>query len=199
MLQMPLPMHIDEASTIVGCPILTSYFDEHLRQCVEVVGGRFAGNEYIYLVHLDRPLHRVQHYLGSTNDLIRRKQAHHRKHPSFSFREVSFQKLEQEFDQPLLEALAPLRGTSFKRFHTLEAALRACLGDADASLYKFRIMRLTKQHNANGILMAANRCNIPWRIVRVFRANRRLEQAIKHQKHSFRRLCPACQGDESPF
>ena len=60
-------------------------------------------------------------------------------------------------------------------------------------------MNLTKQHNANGILMAANRCNIPWRMVRVFQANRRLEQAIKRQKHSFRHLCPACQGVDLPF
>ena len=89
--QMPLPMHIDEASTIVGCPILTSYFDEHLRQCVEVVGGRLAG-------------------------------------------EVCFRRLEQELTQQLLEALAPLRGKRFNRYHTLESALRACLGDAHAML-----------------------------------------------------------------
>ena len=199
MSQMPLPIQIDEQPTIVGCPILTSYFDEHLRQHIEVIGGRLAGKDYIYLVHLDRPLHRVQHYLGSTNDLVRRKQAHQRKHPSFRFSDVVFQKLEEEFHPQILEALAPLRGKSFKRRHTLEAALRTHLGDADASLSKFRIMRLTKQHNANGILMAANRYKIPWRIVRVFRANRRLEQAIKHQKHSFRRLCPACQGVDVPF
>ena len=85
------------------------------------------------------------------------------------------------------------------RLHTLEAALRTHLGDADASLSKFRIMSLIKQHNANGILMAANRCNIPWRIVRVFQASRKLEQAIKRQKHSFQYLCPACQGVEIPF
>lgn len=84
-------------------------------------------------------------------------------------------------------------------FFYLKNALRAHLGDADAFLYKFQIMSLTKQHNANGILMAANRCGIPWRIVRVFQANRKLEQAIKRQKHSFRRFCPACQGMETPF
>lgn len=198
-MQMPLPIQIDEQPTIAGCPIITSYFDEHLLQRIEVVGGRLDGNEYIYLAHLDQPLHRVQHYLGSTNDLIRRKKAHQRKHPSFSFSEVSFHKLEQEFEQPLLEALAPLRGKCFKRYHTLEATLRVHLGDADAALHKFQIMSLTKQHNANGILMAANRCNISWRIVRVFQASRKLEQAIKRQKHSFRRLCPACQGREMPF
>lgn len=197
--QMPLPIQIDEQPTIAGCPITMSYFDERAKQTIEVIGGRLAGNEYIYLAHLDQPLHRVQHYLGSTNDLTRRFRQHQRKYPSFSFSEIYFQRLEQEFEQQLLEALAPLRGKRFKRYHTLEAALRAHLGDADAALHKFQIMSLTKQHNANGILMAANRCGIPWRIVRVFQANRQLEQAIKRQKHSFRHLCPACQGVEMPF
>ena len=198
--QMTLPIHVERIPTILGCPVVDSYFDEHLRQVIEVVGGRFIGNDYVYLVHLDQPLRRrVQHYLGSTNDLARRKKAHQRKYPSFSFANVCFHKLEQEFDRQLLEALAPLRGKTFKRYHTLVAALRTHLGDADATLHKFQIMSLTKQHNANGILMAANRCNIPWRIVRVFKANRKLEQAIKRQKHSFRHLCPVCQGVDVPF
>jgi hypothetical protein len=195
--QLTLPIHFETNLTILGCPITSSYVDHHTNQRIEVIGGRYTGSEYIYLVHLDRPLHRVQHYLGSTNDLHRRKQQHQRKYPSFRFYDL-FYSDGFGLERPILEKLEPLRGKTFKRHHTLEAALRSCLG-AQIQFYKFRIMGAIKQHNTNGILMAANRCDIPWRIVRVFRADRKLERALKKRKLSFRLICPACQGDEEPF
>jgi hypothetical protein len=195
--QLNLPIPVESNPTILGCPITSIYFDHHSQQRIEVVGGRYAGSEYIYLAHLDRLLHRVQHYLGSTNDLHRRKQQHQRKYPSFRFHDLLYSD-GFGIDRQILEALKPLRGKSFKRYHTLDAALHKYLGP-QASLYKFRIMSAIKQHNTNGILMAANRCDIPWRIVRVFRADRKLERTLKKRKLSFRLICPACQGIEEPF
>ena len=81
--QISLPIRIDETKTILHAPIVEEYFDEAVRQVIEVVGGRFAGSDFVYLIHLDSPLHRVQHYLGSTNTLLRRKHEHGRKYPTF--------------------------------------------------------------------------------------------------------------------
>ena len=87
MIQMPLPIQIDEQPTILGCPLVDRFWHDDLHVWVDVVGGRYAGKEFVYLAHLSQPLSRVQHYLGSTKNLVRRYQEHQRKYPIFRFRE----------------------------------------------------------------------------------------------------------------
>lgn len=198
--QISLPISIDETKTILHAPIVEEYFDEVLRQVIEVVGGRFAGSEFVYLIHLDSPLHRVQHYLGSTNNLLRRKHEHGRKYPTFRFSDQFYSNgFKHGIDQAVLDDLEPLRNKTFRRYHTIESALRRQLGESQALRWKFCVMGAARQHTTNGIIMAANRADISWRMVRVFRADRSLERALKKHKLSFRHICPACQGIEMPF
>lgn len=198
--QISLPIRIDETKTILHAPIVEEYFDEAVRQVIEVVGCRFAGSDFVYLIHLDSPLHRVQHYLGSTNNLLRRKHEHGRKYPTFRFSDQFYSNaLKCGIDPTVLDALEPLRQKTFRRYHTIESALRRQLGESQALRWKFCVMGAARQHTTNGIIMAANRADISWRMVRVFRADRSLERALKKHKLSFRHICPACQGNEMPF
>lgn len=196
--QMPLPIQLEPIPTILGCPIVDRFWHHNLHVWVEVVGGRYAGKEFVYLAHLAQPLSRVQHYLGSTKNLERRYREHQRKYPIFRFTDLFFTDDRLIPDRAVRELLLPLRGRTFRRYHTLHAALR-CYLKHDAEHYRFQIMRAIKQHTTNGILMAANRRGIPWHLARVFQADRKFEQALKRQKLSFRFICPACQGVDAPF
>lgn len=199
-MQLTLPIHIEENASILGCPIINRYWHDTLKIWIEVVGGRYAGQEYIYLIHFDQRLSRIQHYLGSTNNMIRRYREHQRVYPCFRFTDEFF--LEGLFrygiDQQIVDALEPLRGRTFRRYRTLENAIVKTAGK-DVLNYKFPIMKATKRHTTNGILMAANQRGISWRMVRIFQADRSLEQALKKRKMNFRLICPACQGIEEPF
>ena len=193
---MPLPIRIEENSTILGCPIVDRSWCEDLHVWIEIVGGRYAGEEFVYLAHLAQPISRVQHYLGSTKHLVRRFREHQRQYPIFRFTDLFY--ANDSLDAAIREALRPLCGRAFRRYHTLDAALRRYLHH-DAEQYRFQIMRATKQHSTNGILMAANRRGIPWSLARVFQADRKLEQALKRQHQSFRLICPVCQGVDVQF
>lgn len=46
--QLTLPIPFETNPTILGCPITSLYFDHHSQQRIEVIGGRYAGSEYIY-------------------------------------------------------------------------------------------------------------------------------------------------------
>lgn len=197
--QMPLPIQIDERPTILGCPIVDRSWCEDLHVWIEIVGGRYAGEEFVYLAHLAQPISRVQHYLGSTKHLARRLQEHQRKYPLFRFTDLFFTDDHLFLSLAVREALRPLCGRTFRRYHTLDAALCRYLTTSDADQYRFLIRRATKQHTTNGILMSANRRNIPWRIVRVFQSDRKLEHVLKKRKMNFRHICPACQGTDVPF
>lgn len=198
-MQLALPIHIEENTSILGCPIINRYWHDILKVWIEVVGGQFAGEEFIYLIHLDQVLSRIQHYLGSTNDIIRRNREHQRIYPLFRFTDQFYREaLGYGIKQQVVEALEPLRGRTFRRSRTIEKAIRQTAGK-DALVYKFPILKATRRHTTNGILMAANQHGIAWRMVRIFQADRNLEQALKKRKMNFRLICPACQGIEEPF
>lgn len=198
--QLTLPIPFETNPTILGCPIVNRVWHDPLKTWIEVVEGRFAGGEYIYLIHLDQRLSRIQHYLGSTSNLIRRRREHQRVYPCFRFTDEFFQQglFRYGIDQQVIDALQPLRGRTFRRYNTVEKAIVQTAG-REALIYKFIILKATRRHTTNGILMAANQRKIPWRMVRIFQADRSLEQALKKRKHSFRLICPACQGIEEPF
>ena len=199
MLQLSM-LQIEENQTILGCPIVKRYWHDILKIWIEVVGGRFVGKEFIYLIHLDLVLSRIQHYLGSTNDIIRRNREHQRIYPLFRFTDQFYREaLGYGINQQVVEALEPLRRRTFRRYRTIEKAIRQTAGKDALGLYKFTILKATRRHTTNGILMAANQRGIAWRMVRVFQADRSLEQALKKRKRSFRLICPACQGIEEPF
>lgn len=176
---------------ICGQPI-TGVFLQGTSQ-IHKVGGDLQGDTFIYLIHLSAPISRAHHYLGSTIDLERRIREHHRKYPRFVFSDYVLTRIAQDFPD-LIESLRPLCNKTFRRYHTLDAALFRCLPLEAYNQHLFTIQRYAKQYTSNGIVMAANRRGIPWELAKVWQADRGLEFRLKAQKN-IKRFCPICQGD----
>lgn len=79
--QLDLPIKIDTRRFVLGAPVVDCAIrDRHL---VEVVGGEYAGDSFVYIIHLHQKIGRAQHYVGSTNDLAARMQQHQRTWPRY--------------------------------------------------------------------------------------------------------------------
>ncbi len=195
MSQLAFDLRDEHRTTILGQPILTKLVLPDLPCVVEVVGGKYAGDTYIYTAHLFGRIARVNHYTGSTNNLPRRLQEHRRTWPTYRLTTGDYEHFRQ-IDQ--FDLLKELIGRTFRRKATYLEACRQALGDDMIADYELRLLSAGKKHIANGILMAANQRKIPWTIARVFQADRQLEFALKARK-GISRYCPICQGEEVPF
>lgn len=196
-MQLSLPIHIETRSFILGAPIEDVYFMKiaGAPHKIEVVGGTFQGEEFVYLIELHQRIHHAKLYCGSTNDMERRNRDHQRKHPLFRLTPQNLLDLASTLDPDLIAALTTLTNRTFRRYHTFFQALQRCLGKEQAQQHKFIIFHHAKKHNTNGLVMAANRRGIKWHFARILQANRNLEFAMKRQKHLSRFLPP----DDMPF
>lgn len=186
--QLDLTLQIETRPLILGAPIVETFqlLLEGRYYTVEVVGGRFRGAEYIYIIELARPICRVQYYCGSTNDPARRFKEHRRKWPRYKLTHADIHALltDWEYFWPGLEVM---QDRTFRRKHSfLKACCRALGIDSLDKQGEFRLLNAAKKHTSNGILMAANQRGIAWRVARLLQADRRLESALKrrHQRLS---------------
>lgn len=191
MAQMTLPIRIETRHFILGQPILSTYLLRYGGgQWVkaEVVGGTFQGETFVYLIELEAKIHHARVYCGSCKDLTQRYRRHQRKYPLFRL-------TEQDVDGLNLPGLEGLVGRTYRRHHTFYQAIGRAIGTKAAHIHKFTIFHAAKKHNANGLVMAANRRGIAWHVARVFQANRDLEYALKRTKN-LPRYVP---NDDLPF
>lgn len=177
--QMTLPIQIETRHYILGQPILSTYLlrygsGQHVK--VEVVGGTFQGETFVYLIELEEKIHHARVYCGSCINLTQRYRRHQRKYPLFRL-------TEQDVDALCLPGLEKIIGRTYKRHHTFYQAIGRAIGNNAAHIHKFTIFHAAKKHNANGLVMAANRRGIAWDFARVFQANRDLEFALKRTKN----------------
>jgi predicted GIY-YIG superfamily endonuclease len=196
MRQLDLPMKIDTRRFVLGAPVVDRVIrDQHL---VEVIGGDYAGDSFIYIIHLYQKISRAQHYVGSTNDLAARLQQHRRTWPRYCLDADAMNNLyyAMPHDEEYTELL-PLKNKVYRRKHTFLAAVERQIGRL-AEDDRVILLSLAKKHTSNGLLMAANQRGINWSVARVFQADRSLEFALKSQKH-ISRHCPICLGDDLPF
>lgn len=194
--QLALPIKIDERRFVLSAPIVDRVIrDYHL---VEVVGGEYAGDSFVYIIHLHQKISRAQHYVGSTDDLAARMQQHRRVWPRYCLTQDDFVTLYQATIRDRdYNALVALQNKVYRRKHTFLAAAERQIGTL-AEDDQVILLGLAKKHTSNGLLMAANQRGINWSVARVFQADRSLEFALKSQKN-IRRHCPICQGDDLPF
>ena len=174
-MQLALDFEIETRERIAGQPIEASYLHDRLPYTVQVIGGKFAGESLIYLIHFDQPYQYTRHYIGSTNDLERRIREHQRKHPSFSY-----------------------QGKHYRRYSTMLRALAQNYSAQELDQQKFDLLRQARTDHGVSILMAVNRAGIPWQIAQVWQADRQFEYYLKRRKHASR-FCPICQNIEEPF
>ena len=174
-MQLALNLDYDIQLRIAGQPIVAEYLHERLPYTVQVLGGKFAGESLVYLLHFDQPYQHARHYIGSTMDLERRLPEHRRKHPCFHY-----------------------QGKRYRRYSTILNAFAQEYSAEELETQKFELLRQARRDHGVPLLMAINRAGIPWQIVQVWQADRRFEYYLKRQKHASR-FCPVCNGTESPF
>ena len=174
-MQLALQLEYNIQTRIAGQPIVTDYLHDRLPYTVQVLGGKFAGDHYIYLLHFERPLCHSQHYLGSTKDLERRLKEHRRKHHSYVY-----------------------RGKRYRRYHTIQQALAHDYSAQDLAEQQFDLLRQARTDAGVPILMAVNRAGIAWHVAQVWQADRSFEYYLKRRKHASR-VCPICQHIDHPF
>lgn len=148
----------------------------------------------VYLLHAARPVFNSQHYLGSTEDLARRLNEHARVWPLYRFDDDTFNALAEVLSDPILEELAGLYGTTFRRKHTALTAIHRQIG---WETFDLDILRAAKRHTSNGLVMTWNQRQIPWLVARTWKANRAFEMFLKRQ-HNLRRYCPVCHDTIPP-
>jgi hypothetical protein len=68
----------------------------------------------VYLLHFARPVHRAQHYVGSTEDLDRRLQEHLRVWPLYRIDEQTLTLLADNVPEPILEELESMHGKNYR-------------------------------------------------------------------------------------
>lgn len=175
MQQLALDFQYDIQPRIAGHPIEGSYLHERLPYTVQIIGGKFAGDSLVYLLHFEQPYQHTRHYIGSTNDLERRIQEHQRKHPCFTY-----------------------QGKRYRRYSTVMKAFAQDYNEQELVERKFDLLRQARRDHGVSLLMAINRAGIPWQIMQVWQADRRFEYYLKRQKHASR-FCPVCNGKETPF
>ena len=154
----------------------------------------------VYLIHLSRPIHHAQHYIGSCVDLERRMKEHQRKYPLYAFSETSLEALEVHVPPEILQHLEPLLRKKFRRRHTFLDALKKQIGPSAVSAYQNFIFSAARRHTTNGLIMKANREGILWYVAKTWGASREFEMWLKRQKEA-RKFCPICCGQEEdlPF
>lgn len=171
-IQLPLPLllQIEAQPTIVGQPIVSSYLHDRLPYTVQVLGGKFAGESLIYLIHFDQMYQHTRHYIGSTNDLERRFKEHQRKHPCFTY-----------------------QGRRYRRYSTIMKALAQDYSAQELDQRMFELLRQARRDHGVLLLMAVNRAGVSWQIAQVWQADRSFEFFLKRRKHASR-FCPVCNG-----
>lgn len=174
-MQLALDLQYDVQPRIAGQPIVDSFLHERLPYTVHVLGGKFAGESLVYLLHFEQPYQHTRHYIGSTNDLERRLQEHRRKHPKFVY-----------------------QGRHYRRYSTMLKALAQDYSTQELETQKFELLRQARRDHGVSILMAVNRAGIEWQIAQVWQADRSFEVYLKRRKHASR-FCPICQKTYSPF
>lgn len=174
-MQLALELQYDVQPRIAGQPIEDSYLHDRLPYTVQVIGGKFAGDSLVYLIHFDQPYQHTRHYIGSTTDLERRLKEHRRKHPSFTY-----------------------QGRRYHRYSTILQALAQNYSAQELETQKFEFLRQARRDNGVPILMAVNRAGIEWQIAQVWQADRSFEFYLKRRKHASR-FCSICQGIDHPF
>lgn len=187
-MQLSLNIQIETRETILGAPIINTYLKEIRGQhfTVEVVGGRFAGSSYVYILWLDRPISRVQGYCGSTDDPSARFKQHERTWPLYRLTKQDIDTLTLNYQ--VSHDITRLQDRPFRRKHTF---LNACQPFGNVHTLQFVLLNAAKKHTSNGIIMAANQRGIGWRVARLFQADRSLEFALKRRKQSLARFLPA--------
>jgi hypothetical protein len=200
MAQLSLPIQIETHERLLGWPIIRSYRHPRVPAMVRVLGGPFAGDDYVYLLHFGRKYYHTQHYLGSTTDPERRFHEHRRMYPLFRLDDWFFDRglYDAGIPQPALDALAPERGKSFRRYATFRKTLARRLDEHTCTVYELVILKHARRDNGVPLLMAVNRAGIPWQVADLWQANRQLEYKLKRRKQSSL-FCRVCQGDDRPF
>jgi hypothetical protein len=198
--QLALPMQYDTRPRILGQPIVKTYLLPRVLEAVCVLGGAFAGKEFVYLLHFDRKVHRSRHYIGSTQDLERRIRQHRRKYPLYRLEEDSFECLSDRLIwDDVMELQRHLGGVNFRRKHTFLQAVSQHISDEETFEHNYyALLHAAKRHRSNGLVMAANQRGIAWRVAAVWQASRQWEFKLKQQKN-MKRFCPVCQGVDVPF
>lgn len=173
--QLALQLNDHKQARIAGQPLVDEYLHTRLPYTVQVLGGKFAGESLVYLVHFEQPYQHTRHYLGSTTDLERRLQEHRRKHPNFVY-----------------------QGKRYRRYSTILKALALDYSEQELETQKFELLRQARRDHGVPILMAVNRAGIEWQIAQVWQADRSFEFYLKRRKHASR-FCPVCNGVALPF
>lgn len=174
-MQLALQLNYDSQSYIAGQPIVAKYLHNRLPYTVQMLGGMYAGDSLIYLIHFNYNYQHTCHYIDSTNDLERRVKEHRRKYPRFVW-----------------------QGKCYRRYSTILKALSQEYSEQELAARKFDLLRQSRRDHGVPLLMAINRAGIPWQIIQVWQADRSFEFYLKKQKHASR-FCPICQGIHSPF
>lgn len=174
-MQLALQFDYKIKKRITGQPIEASYLHDRLPYTVQVLGGKYAGESLVYLLHFEQQYQHVRHYIGSTNDLERRLQEHRRKHPCFVW-----------------------QGKRYRRYSTILKALAQDYNEQELEAQKFELLRQARRDRGVPILMAVNRAGIEWQIAQVWQADRQFEMYLKRRKHASR-FCPICQHIHNPF
>ena len=174
-MQLALNLNYETRERIAGQPIEASYLHGRLPYTVQVIGGKYAGESLVYLIHFSWPLQHSRHYVGSTTDLERRLKEHRRKHPHYFW-----------------------EGKHYRRYHTLIHALLQKYSPEYLQAHQFELLHQARRDHGVPILMAVNRACIEWQIVQVWQADRSFEFYLKRRKHASR-FCPICQNIHNPF
>lgn len=174
-MQLALDFQYEIQPHIAGQPIVESYLHDRLPYTVHVLGGQYAGEHLIYLIHFEHAYQHTRHYIGSTNNIERRRQEHRRKHPCFTY-----------------------QGKRYRRYSTIMKALAQDYNEQELADLKFNLLRQARRDHGVPLLMAINRAGIPWQIVQVWQADRQFEFYLKRRKHASR-FCPVCNGTDTPF
>ena len=174
-MQFTLNLQYEVQPRIAGQLIVSSFLHERLPYTVQVLGGKFAGESLVYLLHFESLYQHTRHYIGSTNDLERRLQEHRRKHPNFVY-----------------------QGKQYRRYSTMLKALAQDYSAQELETQKFDLLRQARRDHGVPLLMAINRAKIPWQVAQVWQADRGFEFYLKRRKHASR-FCPICQRVSTPF
>lgn len=148
----------------------------------------------VYLLHASRPVHKAQHYCGSTEHLDRRLHEHRRKWPLYRIDDDAINALVDVLPDTVLGELEGLYGKTFRRKHT---ALNAIHRELGTESFDVEILRAARRHKSNGLVMAWNQREISWAVARTWKATRDFEMYLKRQ-HNLRRYCPVCHGVTAP-
>lgn len=192
--QLDLPILIDVRQRILGQPIVRVYFDAQINVNVAVLGGRFAGDDFVYLNHFTAKIANSQHYVGSARDIPKRLKQHRRKWPRYQLTAADLAVLDAALSDPLQAVVNRV----FRRKATFLNAVVRQIGTAAATEQQLVLLSAARKHAANGLMMAVNQRGIAWHCVQVWQANRAFEMYLKRQKN-IRRHCPVCQGTDVPF